>query len=196
MKFTAPILAALVLISPPFARAAQSMPPVTVTPAATPTPYVPEFNDPAMHFAPPADYFAAPIQPHDPKIFEAPATVAVFVKNPGKEDVRVIAVSMQNYDGSLDGFEVNSENTAREQQDGVFITHKEHTTLANGMPAYWVEMSSGSGFQSQKRYQYEWVDGVRGVTVSISGRLGEVDQKTARAALKDLSATLYPIRRF
>lgn len=194
MKSIGLILAALVL-GAPLCAGAQSVAPVATSPAPAAKPYVPEFNDPAMHFAPPGDYFTAPVAPHDPRVFETPATVAVFVKNPGKEDVRVISVAMENYEGSLDGFEVSSENIAREQQDGVFITHKERTSLANGMPAYWVELSFGSGFQSQKRYQYEWVDGVRGVTVSISGRLGEVDQKSARAALKDLSATLYPIRR-
>lgn len=195
MKYTGIVLAAIAFAWPACGSAAQVLAPPAPTPVPSRAPYVPEFNDPAMHFAPPSDYYTAPIAPHDPKVFETPATVAVFVKNPGKEDVRVIAVAMQNYEGSLDGFEVNSENSAREQVDGVFITHKERTTLSNGMPAYWVELSFGSGFQSQKRYQYEWVDGVRGVTVSISGRLGEVDQKTARAALKDLSATLYPIRR-
>ncbi len=195
MKSTSLVFAALLIASPAYAGAAQGVAPATPSPAPTSAPYIPVFNDPAMHFAPPTDYYTAPIAPHDPKVFEAPATVAVFVKNPGKENVRVIAVTMQNYEGSLDGFELYSENLAREQVQGVFIKNKERMTLANGMPAYWVELSFGSGFQAQKRYQCEWVDGVRGVTVSISGRLGEVDQKTARDALKDLSATLYPIRR-
>ena len=195
MKWTGLVLAVAAMAWPAYGGAAQTIEPVAATPAPTATAYAPGFDDPAMHFAAPKDYYAAPVPRHDPKVFETPATVAVFVKNPGKEDVRVISIAMENYDGTLDGFEVNSENTAREQIDGVFVTHKERTTLSNGMPAYWVEMSFGSGFQSQKRYQYEWVDGIRGVTVSVSGRLGEVDRQTAREALKDLSATLYPSRR-
>jgi len=195
MKWTGLILALAMLAWPTCGYAAQSGGVPVTTPAPTATPSAPEYNDPAMHFVAPKDYYAAPIAPHDPQAFDTPATVALFVKNPGKEDIRVISIAMENYDGTLDGFEVNSENTAREQIDGVFVTHKERTTLSNGMPAYWVEMSFGNGFQSQKRYQYEWVDGIRGVTVSISGRLGEVDRQTAREALKDLSATLYPIRR-
>ncbi|MGH8163633.1 MAG: hypothetical protein ACREP1_04785, partial [Rhodanobacteraceae bacterium] len=164
------IVAALLLAASPFVAAAQTTAPVPVA-GTSPAP-LGTYNDPAMQFAAPAGYLKLNVPPHDPSNFQQSTVVAAFVKYPGRENQRVITISMENWDGfNLDGFEGTDENEMRSQADSLFVSKKEHALLSNGMPAYWMVVSVGSGFDSQKWYQYVWLDGVRAVTLAIKAKL-------------------------
>jgi hypothetical protein len=155
----------------------------------------PAYNDPAMSFTAPADYVKADIPAHDPANFDGPTVVAGFMKA-GKNAPRIaITIEMSNFDGTLDGFEAQAENELRGQADSVFI-RKQQTTLTNGMPAYWQDITVGSGFTQLKRYQYVWIDGLRGVELSIMARDGDITEAEAKRALANVSAVAYPHRDF
>ena len=152
------------------------------------------YEDPAMRFTAPAGYERVPIalpSAFDPGQPPGPTNVATFVKNKGsKTDYRIISVMIEPFDGSLDGYEATAENTMRGNLDSVFFSKKERSGLKNGMPAYWLSISIGSGFDTIRRYQYEWIDTVRGVTLSITAR--DISEKEAKDALAEASATAYP----
>ena len=167
----------------------------TPAPDVSPTPNPAEYHDPAMFFTAPAEYIRVPLAPHDPARFDQPAVMAAWVGNPGKREQVTIVITMENHDGNLDGFEMVSENEIRDKVDSVFFKKHELTKLTNGMPAYWQELSIGSGFDLTKRFDYVWADGVRGVTLSISGRYGVLDEPMARKALANVAAVLYPANR-
>lgn len=154
-----------------------------------------QYNDPAMSFTAPDGYIALPLPEHDPMNFDNPTTVAVFVKNPGKSEASQIAIRMQNFQADAAAFEMNVENDMREQAQDVFIK-KTPAKLANGMPAFWQEVTIGSGFEQVKMFQYVWSDGVRGVQLTISGRYGSLDEPTAKRLLANVSAVAYPKYRY
>ena len=60
------------------------------------------------------------------------------------------------------------------------------------MPAVWQEVSMGSGFDTLKRFDYVWVDGVRGIVLAIMGRYGHLDEPMAKKALADAYGVAYP----
>jgi len=153
------------------------------------------FNDPAMSFTAPDDFTPIPMQQHDPVNFEQPTVVAAYVKNPGRQDMVSISLSMDSFQSGVDGWEMNAENNLRTQTDGVFIK-KTQTTLPNGMPAYWLEVTVGSGFDQMKSYEYVWSDGVRGISLSIIGRYGAISESAAKKALANVSAVAYPKYRY
>ncbi|HYL27322.1 MAG TPA: hypothetical protein VEW74_05765, partial [Candidatus Nitrosotalea sp.] len=62
-----------------------------------------------------------------------------------------------------------------------------------GMPAYFVEVAYGSGFDAKKEYAIVWADGVRGVVLSETERLGDGSRDEAMAILKQATATRYPL---
>jgi hypothetical protein len=165
------------------------------SPTATPDPHV--YNDTAMHFEAPADYYALGQQQVDSTKLDGPTVVAVWVKFPRQQNQRTLTISLEPYDGGIDsaGYEVYVENELRGKIDGVFISAKESTRLTNGMPAYFMSVTAGSGFDAQKFYQEVWFDGVRGVTISLAGRLGEITDKEAKDAFENASAVLYPVGR-
>ncbi len=154
-----------------------------------------QYNDPAMSFTAPQDYYPMPVPAHDPAVFENPALVAVYVKNPGRGDGTQITLRMQNFEGDYNGFETTSENDMRTQTSDVFIK-KTATKLPNGMPAFWQEITMGSGFEQIKVFGYVWADGVRGVQLSVSGRYGSIDEPTAKRLLANVSAVAYPKYRY
>jgi hypothetical protein len=160
---------------------------------AAPTPAPNQFTDPAMSFTPPAGYYKANIPPHDPTDFDQPTVVAAFASRGAG---RVITIQMETFNGSLSGFEMVTENELRNQVDGVFFKKKELATLSNGMPAYWQEITMGSGFQTAKRFQYAWIDGVRGIVLSITGRYGDITEDDAKKALANASGVAYPRDRY
>ncbi|HEY8314369.1 MAG TPA: hypothetical protein VIG51_09360 [Candidatus Baltobacteraceae bacterium] len=193
MKRTIGAIAVCLCIAPTAAVAA--LPPAPI-PAASPSPAVAEFADPAMAFKAAPGFLKIYVPPHDPANFEQPTVVAGFVKNPGKDDQLLLTISMQNWDGfNLDGFEGTNENEMRGQVQSLFVSRKERAQLANGMPAYWMVILVGSGFSSQKWYEYVWLDGMRAVTVAIKSRLGAVSEKDARDDLAGLTAVAYPRNR-
>jgi hypothetical protein len=109
---------------------------------------------------------------------------------------RIITIQMETFDGNLDGFEMVTENELRNQTDSVFVKKKTLTTLSNGMPAYWQDITIGSGFQEAKRYEYAWVDGVRGIVLAMTARYGTVTEDQAKAALSQASGVAFPRRRY
>lgn len=163
---------------------------------AAPSPAPNEFTDPAMTFTAPPGWVKAQIPPYNPTDFEQPTVVAMFGKRSSGDNARVIQIQMENFTGSLSGFEMVTENEMRNQTDGVFFKKKQLTTLSNGMPAYWQDITVGSGFSTAKRFQYVWVDGVRGVTLSITGRFGDLTEDEAKKALANASGVAYPRDRY
>ena len=118
--------------------------------------------------------------------------MAAWVRNPGKPDQMVITITMENHDGSLAGFEMNTENELRNKADSVFFKKPQLTQLTNGMPAYWQEVSLGSGFDTLKRFDYVWIDGVRGVMLAVTGKYGQLDEPMAKKALANAYGVQYP----
>ncbi len=167
---------------------AQDAPQVYAGPTAAPN----QFTDPAMTFTVGPGYVKAPIPPHDPTQFEEPTLVAAFAGNTKATAGRAITIQMENFDGNLAGFETVTENELRNQMDGVFVKKHELTTLSNGMPAYWQDITVGSGFNEEKRYEYVWVDGVRGIVLAVSARYGTITEDEAKKALANASSVAYP----
>ncbi len=154
-----------------------------------------QYNDPAMSFTAPSDYLPLAVPSHDPAVFDDPAIVAAYVKHPGQNDSTQITLRMQNFQGDYNGFETNAENDMRTQSSEVFVK-KTATKLSNGMPAFWEEITMGSGFDQVKVFEYLWSDGVRGVELTISGRYGSIDEQSAKRALANVSAVAYPKYRY
>ena len=165
--------------------------PAPAAPQASPTPSPSEYHDPAMSFTAPPEFYRLPLAAHDPAQFDQSTVVAAWVANPGKREQLTITITMENHDGTLDGFEMVSENEARDNGD-VFFKKHEVTKLTNGMPAYWEELTMGSGFDTLKRFEYVWADGTRGVLLAITGRYGVLDEPAAKKALANASGVLYP----
>lgn len=180
-------------LAAPLRTSAQFAP---ATPAASPTPNPFEYNDPAMAFTAPSDFYRVPMAPHDPAKFDQPAVMAAWVAKPGTRDQLTITITMESHDGSLDGYEMLSENEVRDKVDSVFFKKRELTKLQNGMPAYWQELSMGSGFDTLKRFDYVWIDGTRGVLLAITGRYGVLDEPMAKKALANVSGVEYPKYRY
>ena len=182
-----PFLAMLALVA-----TLDAMP--TPQPTATPDWHV--YNDPAMHFRAPDGFF--PIgQRHVAvgDLTEDQATTVAGWIYPLKDHVRRLVIQQEYYDGDVSGFDSVLESQMRDQFQDAFFKNKEHTTLKNGMPAMFVDMSSGEGFNIQKVFMLIWADGQRGVVVSVACALGDLDTNAARALLTDATAVRYPIGR-
>lgn len=163
----------------------------TPTPAQYTDPHI--YTDPAMRVVVPDGYHLLGMRHVDPADLTEQIAVAVWRIQMDKEESRTIVVSVEPYDGfDLPGFEQVTENNLRGSTDGLLVDSKVRTTTANGMPAYFMAVTTGSGFDAMRRYQYIWTDGVRGVTVAIAGRLSEISAADAKAALGNISAVAYP----
>ncbi len=162
--------------------------------APTPTPNPLEYSDLGMHFTAPAGFFlegqrkikASALQ-------DDPTPIAMWVM-PGDHPRRIM-IQMEAWNGPLGGFVDTYEQQMRSQVQNALFSHKEQTTLKNGMPAVYVEMSIGEGFNQQRAYMYLWVDRVRGASVTVMAPIGELDERSAKALLSDVSAVAYPIDR-
>ena len=119
-------------------------------------------------------------------------SVAAWVLNPGKEDARTIQLSMEAFEGPPDQWEAQFESQTHSSQDGTLIRNKTPMSLLNGMPAYFVEVAYGSGFDAKKEYAIVWADGQRGIVLSETSRLGDASADEAKAALKQVTAVRYP----
>ncbi len=164
-------------------------------PVPTPTPNPMVYNDPAMHFEAPAGWRpvgqrAIPVK----ALGDNPSTVAGWI-NPDNGHPKTLLIQLQAYDGSLDGFKTTYDEELRSQFDGGLVRHEQPFSLKNGMPAKLLEMTAGSGFQTIKAYICIWIDGQRGVSMVMTGRLGDIDEKTAEAVFATASATAYPAGR-
>ncbi|GAC1500230.1 MAG: hypothetical protein NVS1B14_04050 [Vulcanimicrobiaceae bacterium] len=176
------------------AAPALAAPSVAASPTPAPRPAF-AYDDPAMHFAAPSAYFRAQMPPVNIEGVSHLTPVAAYVRNYGKEDQRTIVVSMRPFIGPPSEWETMAENELRTLINGVFVRSKQETQLSNRMPAYWMKVIYGEGFGSMQQYLYAVTDGRRGITVSVSGRLGEITESEAKDALKDLSVVLYPYGR-
>lgn len=159
----------------------------------TPTPDPHTYSDPAMNFtAPPEARLLARRNVDLAELPEDLEPIARWVINPGKENAVVIDLSMESFEGAPDQWEGQFESQMHGAADGVLIKNKTPMSLLNGMPATFVEVMMGSGFDSHKEFAVVWADGQRGVALSIGGRLGDVDADQARAFLRNVTAVRYP----
>jgi hypothetical protein len=160
-------------------------------PTPTPDPHL--YSDPAMSFtAPPDALLIGRQQVSVTELSQDLQPVASWILHPGKEDSRLIQISMESYTGAPDQWEGQFESQTHGQQDGTLIRNKTPMTLLNGMPAYFVEVAYGSGFDAKKEYAIVWADGQRGVVLSETARLGDGSPEEAKSVLKQATATRYP----
>lgn len=176
-------LAVLILCLPAPSRSAPAYGPV---PAATPLSY----DDPSIHFAPPAGFVKinAPV----PEISEHLTPMVGYLKNGGQSDALLLTISMMDYQGGgADGWESVAEQELRGQIDGALV-QKTSVRLHNGMPAYFLKIQYGDGFDSMLQFGYAVFDGRRGIYVALGGHVGNLDENSAKEALKNLAVVLYP----
>jgi hypothetical protein len=185
----ASILTLLLAFSARGAVRAQIPPP----PTPSPDPHV--YSDAAMTFtAPPEAVLAARRYMKANELSDELQTVAIWVLRPGKEDMRTIQLSMEAFDGAPDQWEGQFESQMHsEGGSGLLIRNKTPISLLNGMPASFVEVTSGSGFTTQKQYAVVWADGQRGIVLAESTRLGDATADEAKRMLHDVTAVRYPV---
>jgi hypothetical protein len=162
--------------------------------APTPSPDPHTYTDPAMSFTAPANAVLISRQEVPlSQLSQDLQTVAAWILYPGKEDARQITLAMEAYDGPPEQWEGQFESQTHGSQDGMLIRNKTPITLLNGMPAYFVEVAFGSGFDAHKQYAIVWADGQRGVVLAETTRMGETSAEEARDVLKQVTAVRYPL---
>lgn len=154
------------------------------------------YSDPAMSYTAPADFTPIPVPSASPDAFEKPTIVAAFVTNLKRPDSNVITLQMENYTDDLQSYEGQAESQARNRgSDSVFVK-KELTTLSNGMPAYFLNITVSQDSGQLRIFEYVWVDHVRGVVLSVVGHFGTIDETGAKKILSNVSAVAYPRNQF
>lgn len=182
------LVCAAALVSPVALRAQQA------TPMPTPADWQ-VYDDPAMHFHAPDGF--RPIgqrQISVEKLGDDPVIVAAWIY-PDKDHPRRLIIQQEYFEGDYKAFDSQLESQLRDQYDNPFFKNKQDTKLRNGMPAEFMEMSAGSGFNVQKFYILLWSDGQRGVAVLLQSQLNDLDGDSARRLMSDASAVRYPINR-
>jgi hypothetical protein len=165
-----------------------------IPPPPTPTPDPHTYTDPAMTYTAPPDAILVARQVVSlNSIGQDLQPVAAWVLHPGKEDARTIQIAMEAYDGPPDQWEGQFESQTHSGQEGTLIRNKTPMTLLNGMPAYFVEVAYGSGFDARKEFAIVWADGQRGIVLSETSRLGDATAEEARSVLKQVTAVRYPL---
>ncbi|MBV8345453.1 MAG: hypothetical protein JO190_10755 [Candidatus Eremiobacteraeota bacterium] len=162
-------------------------------PTPTPDPHV--FTDAAMTFTAPADAVLVGRQDTTApdQLSQDLQTVAAWVLYPNKENARTIQLAMESYTGPPSQWEGQFESQTHGSGDGILIRNKTAMTLLNGMPAWFVEVAFGSGFDARKEYAIVWADGQRGVVLSETTRLGDASADEAKRVLKQVTAVEYPL---
>jgi hypothetical protein len=151
------------------------------------------YDDPGMHFRPPDGWERLQLTDSGPDQNGNRPPAAVYFLKKSKFDQRLITVTVQPFNGSLDGFVHSRTGDLRAQSDSTFVEKQEKTTLSNGMPAYWLKVNQGAKLgQYVRRYEYLVIDLTRGIVVSYAGRAGDFDEKEARDALASLYVVVYP----
>lgn len=171
---------------------------LALAPVPTPSPDPHTYSDLAMNFRAPDNMLLLGRKPLPLKALTGQMQiVAVWRTQPGKGRDWVITLAMESFPGRPNpaGWDTSYENELREQIDGLFVRGKTPTTLKNGMPAMFLDLSYGEGFNSRKQFAYVWNDGERGVSLSITGGLGDITTGEAKKALAETNAVLYPIDR-
>jgi len=159
----------------------------------TPSPDPGSYVDPAMSYTAPAgalllnrvfmtpDQLSSDLQP-----------VAAWVLHPGREDAQIIQITMEAYSAAPEQWEGQFESQTHGSQEGTLIRNKTPMSLLNGMPAYFLEVAYGSGFDARKEFAIVWADGVRGIVLSLTSRLGDVTAEQAKSVLGQATAVRYP----
>jgi hypothetical protein len=165
-----------------------------IAPPPSPAPDPHTYSDPAMNFtAPPEAVLLGRRTVELKDLGDDLQNVAEWAIFPGKENQRTIALAMESFPGAPDQWEGQFESQSHNQGDGVLVRGKTPMSLLNGMPANFVEITYGSGFDTRKQYAVVWADGTRGVVLSLTSRIGEVSADEARQLLKNVTATRYPM---
>ena len=176
----------LALASGPAAQAQTA-----AAPGPTPDPHM--YSDPAMSFTAPPDAVLLNRQPVAvDQLSNDLQPIAAWLLRAGKEDSRMIMLSMEAYSGAPNEWEGVFESQTHSSQDGVLIRNKTPMTLLNGMPATFVEIAYGGGFDARKEYAIVWADGARGIVLAETTRLGDAGPEEAREVLKQATAVRYP----
>lgn len=162
--------------------------------APTPSPDPRTYSDAAMTYTAPADaYLVNRVEVPLRELSQDLQPVAMWVLRPGQEDARTIQISMEAFDGPPNQWEAQFESQTHSSGDGVLIRNKTPMSLLNGMPATFVEIAYGSGFDAKKEYAIVWADGQRGVVLSETTRMGDTSSDQAIAVLKQATAVQYPL---
>ncbi|MFY9632553.1 MAG: hypothetical protein WAJ94_13190 [Candidatus Cybelea sp.] len=119
-------------------------------------------------------------------------TMASWVIRPGEEDARQIQLQMEAYTGAPNQWEGQFESQTHGADSSSLIRNKTPMTLLNGMPATFVEVAYGSGFDSRKEYAVVWADGQRGIVLQETTRMGDTSPEQAKEVLKQVTAVAYP----
>jgi hypothetical protein len=155
-------------------------------PAATPQP----FDDPSIHFVAPPDFIK--INTPMPELSQHLTPMVGYIKNPGQQDAVLLTISMMDYQGGgTDAWESTAEQELRGQIDGALV-QKTSVRLHNGMPAYFLKIQYGDGFDSMLQFGYAVFDGRRGIYVALGGHVGSINESAAKDALKNLAVVVYP----
>ena len=155
------------------------------------------YDDAGMHFAAPDGWLRLPT-PDDTTSpgLDAKTVLAAYAFANGKNDSRVISITAEPFDGTLDGAESSHETELRNASDTTLVDHKVKTALANGMPAWFLKISQGSDpFTAVRLYQYIVFDGSREIVTSYSGRQFNFSEDDAKKALASLYVVVYPKHR-
>ncbi|MGC8484469.1 MAG: hypothetical protein ACP5O6_02380 [Candidatus Baltobacteraceae bacterium] len=154
------------------------------------------YNDPAMHYVAPAGVVLIGMRHVPYQAASHMMPVAIWGIDVGKLQARVISLAYERFShGSLHGFYTTYINELRGASKGGTFVRREHAILVNGMPAYWLKVSSGEGLSQMRSYAYVWYDGVRGVVLSEEARVGDLSERQAKHDLAGASAVAYPVGR-
>lgn len=155
------------------------------------------YDDAGMHFKAPDGWQRLPIPEESTSPgLDAKTTLAAFAFANGKNDSRVISITAEPFDGTLDGAEISHETDLRNAQDTTLVDRKIKTSLPNGMPAWFLKVSQGSDpFTSVRLYQYVVFDGKREIITTYSGRQFNFTEDDAKKALASLYVVVYPNQR-
>jgi len=160
----------------------------------TPTPDPHTYSDPGMEFIAPADSVLVGRRTVELKdLTENLQPIAEWVIRPGKEDSIMIGLAMESYEGPPDQWEAQFESQVHNSSQGVLVRGKTPMSLLNGMPANFVEVTSGEGFQATKQFAVVWADGSRGIALSITTRVGEISPDDAKKLLRTVKAVRFPL---
>jgi hypothetical protein len=188
-KTLAILVIALAALCPAAPSYAQDAAPTPTPPGDTHT-----YTDPGMSFTAPPD--AVLVGRNDVPVNRLGGElepIAAWVLHPGKEDARMIQLQMEAFDGPPDQWEGQFESQTHSGSNGTLIRNKTPMSLSNGMPAYFVEVAYGEGFDAKKEFAIVWADGMRGIVLSETTRLGDASPEEAKEVLKQATATRYPL---
>jgi len=189
--FLCALVAAAAVLAWPGVSRAQLIP----TPPPTPTPDPQVYQDAAMWFRAP-DAFRPGGQRHVSldDLGQDMIPLAVWIY-PNKDHPRRIILQAESFQGSVGDWDGEFEQQMRSQFDSPLFRDRTNFALKNGMPAMFMTMSSGEGFNVQKFYIVIWADSQRGMALMLVAGLDDLSDAAARAMLSDVTAVQYPLDR-